>query len=107
VSESRSRHRNAAFPVIATVLVVLGVLLLLNNFGYLPWGIWGTLWRFWPMVLILVGINIFLSGSRPWLALFVTIVTVLAVLGLAFYVAGAGWALPGRVTGIVPGLRPV
>lgn len=40
------------------ILLTIGFILLFNNLGSLPWEIWGTLWRYWPVILILVGIEI-------------------------------------------------
>ncbi len=44
-------------------LIGLGVIFLLNNLGILPWGIWINLWKFWPLLLILIGIEIVLGQS--------------------------------------------
>jgi hypothetical protein len=63
--------------------VALGVLFLLQNLGVLPWGAWGVLWRFWPVVLILIGINILWGRRRPWLVLAVSGVVLLGVIGAA------------------------
>jgi len=42
----------------ALILIVLGTVFLLNNFGLLPWSIWGMVWRLWPLFLIIPGILI-------------------------------------------------
>lgn len=34
---------------------------MLNNFGVLPWSLWFSLWRFWPVLLILIGVEIFIG----------------------------------------------
>ncbi len=47
------------------ILIVLGVLLLLNTTGVVPWEAWESLWRFWPVLLILWGVGIvFGRGSQ-------------------------------------------
>jgi Tfp pilus assembly major pilin PilA len=46
------------------VLVIIGLLLLLNNMGMLPLGFWGTVWRFWPVILILIGLDILATHSE-------------------------------------------
>ena len=46
------------------ILIVLGVLLLLNTTGVVPWEAWESLWRFWPVLLILWGIST-CSGAGP------------------------------------------
>jgi hypothetical protein len=55
-------------PVFAIVLVVVGVLLLLQTTGAVSWDVWGSLWRFWPAVIIAIGLNIFLGRRAPLLA---------------------------------------
>src|SRR3990167_1653069 len=34
------------------VLIFLGTIFFLNNFGILPWDIWEGLWKFWPVIVI-------------------------------------------------------
>jgi TM2 domain-containing membrane protein YozV len=48
-------------PVGAFVLIGLGVLFLLNTFGWmhLDW-----IWRFWPIILILVGVRVLMKRNR-------------------------------------------
>lgn len=40
------------------ILLAIGLILLLNNLGIIPWGIWKTLWHYWPVILILLGLEI-------------------------------------------------
>ncbi len=46
------------------LLIILGGLLLLNNFDILPWSIWQSLIDFWPIILILIGLEILLGRSK-------------------------------------------
>lgn len=70
------------------ILVMIGLLLLLNNLGMLPLGLWGTVWRFWPVVLILIGLNVLAthsdSQSRYILFVLLGIVTVIGVTAIAY-----------------------
>ncbi|HEX7456522.1 MAG TPA: DUF5668 domain-containing protein [Candidatus Nanoarchaeia archaeon] len=45
------------FKVAPIILIILGGIFLLNNFGILPWSIWTNLWKFWPVILILIGVE--------------------------------------------------
>ncbi len=65
------------------ILVFLGVVLLLQNFDILPWGLWGMLWRFWPALLVIIGLNIIIGRYKPWVAAIV----ILAVLGASLVLA--------------------
>lgn len=77
------RPRSSLFGPI--LLIGLGVLLLLNNFGFFALNIWEMLARFWPVILIGIGLDILLGrrsgiggiialllllllifGSMPW-----------------------------------------
>jgi cell wall-active antibiotic response 4TMS protein YvqF len=51
------------------VLIFIGGVFLLQNAGYLPPNVWMNLWRFWPLVLVLAGIELLLAHRVPWLAL--------------------------------------
>ncbi|MFC1653260.1 GIN domain-containing protein [Patescibacteria group bacterium] len=44
-------------------LVFLGVIFLFNNLGIVPWEVWGSLWKFWPVLIILSGINHIMGKS--------------------------------------------
>lgn len=44
------------------VLIAIGVLLLLQNFGILDWS---SLWKFWPVILVAVGISMLLPKRLP------------------------------------------
>jgi hypothetical protein len=89
---ARPRGRSIVGPLI---LISLGVLLLLNTVGLVPWSVWDTLWRFWPVALILIGLELVLGRGNPWAsALLIAVVLALAV-PLAFFGSffPFGWTL--------------
>jgi len=47
----------------ALFLIMAGIILLLNNFGILSWAVWLILFRFWPLFLIVWGIEIALGRN--------------------------------------------
>jgi hypothetical protein len=51
------------FKIGPIILITLGIIFLLNNFGILPWDIWTNLWKFWPVIIILIGIEILIGQS--------------------------------------------
>ena len=57
VSEKRP-HSVVSVPILGIFLVFLGVVFLLQTLNFPPWNIWGTLWRFWPVLIIISGIDI-------------------------------------------------
>ena len=78
MSEHRGRRYRGPSLFWPLVLIGVGVIFLLVNFGYLQVeSVWGVLWRFWPALLILAGIDI-LFGSRSTIGAVIS-----ALLGLA------------------------
>ena len=48
----------------AFILIIIGTIFLLNNFGVLPWNVWRDLWRFWPLFLIFWGFQLIFGKSK-------------------------------------------
>ncbi len=48
------KRRDLAGPII---LICVGVALLLCTTGVVPWTVWASVWRFWPVLLIIWGIS--------------------------------------------------
>ena len=63
----------------AFILILLGILFLLSNFGVLPWSVWEIIGRFWPVALILFGLEILIGGTLLGNIIF-------GVIGLLFFV---------------------
>lgn len=77
-----SRRPGLAGPLI---LIGVGVLILLSNLGLLPYGLWSTLWRLWPLVLVLIGLDM-LFGRRSALgSLLVFGLTAAIALGVVYW----------------------
>ncbi len=67
------------------LLVLIGGLFLLSNFGVLPWGIWNTLWRAWPLLLVLFGASILLRPMGRMGALITGLLALVLVGGMVAY----------------------
>ena len=74
----RGGRRHLVGPLI---LLGAGVLLLLNNLQLLPWSIWHDLWPYWPVLLILLGLEAFATGRVAWgtLVLLVILVPIIGI----------------------------
>ncbi|MCL0038665.1 DUF5668 domain-containing protein [Dehalococcoidia bacterium] len=81
MSETKSPRKHH-ISIWGIILVFVGVVLLLQNFNILPWGLWAMLWRFWPVILIIIGLNIVVGRHKPWLST-VLVVVLGAFLGVA------------------------
>lgn len=81
--------------VLPVVMILLGGLLLLQNVGLLPWNLWRNLWRLWPLLLVLVGLELVLGSRlrRPLLAL---IMAGVALVGMGALVTSMGQAAPAN-----------
>jgi LiaI-LiaF-like transmembrane region len=78
----RQRHRGGViWPLL---LIFLGAVFLLQNTGYLPPNFWTNLWRLWPVILVLVGVDLLLAHHVPRIALagLIAIVLVLGALAM-------------------------
>jgi predicted membrane protein len=62
-----------------SLMIGLGVIFLLNNFGYLVLDVWQVILSLWPVLLIAIGFDI-LIGRRSWFLSLVGVVVVLAIL---------------------------
>jgi hypothetical protein len=88
------------------LLIGLGILFLLSNLGVLALDFWSILFRFWPVLLIAVGLDILLgrrSGVGALLALLLLAVVLLG--GLAGSAGAWGLASNGETRVISQGLE--
>jgi hypothetical protein len=66
-------------------LLFLGIVFLLQTLNVLPWGLWGTLWRFWPVLIIIIGLGILLRRYNVWLVSLLVLAIFGACLGIAIW----------------------
>lgn len=64
--DSEARKSKKGIPFGPILIIVLGLIFLLNNFGVLPWEIWQKIWKFWPILLILFGIEVLLGRNSSF-----------------------------------------
>ena len=79
------------------ILITIGVLLLLNQTGRLRWDVLWSLWRYWPVILILLGIEILIGISQSRVLYLLGLLIAVAVLGrLDRLCHAAGWGNAGQ-----------
>ena len=76
-------------PLAGIVLLMAGVILLLQTTGVLPWDMWLGLWRFWPLLIIALGIHILFGRKIGWWATVLVVGAILVAIGGALLL-GAG-----------------
>ena len=81
------RGRGRGGVVTGAVLILVGLAFLLDHLGYISIG---SLWRFWPMILVIAGVLNFASQRRAWgiLLMFAGVILQLNELGITHF----GWA---------------
>ena len=85
--EKQQKERYA--PVWGILLLFLGIIFLLQNLNVLPWGLWGTLWHFWPVLIIAIGLTILLRFHNVWLVSALILAMLFACLGITAWQYGA------------------
>ena len=96
---SYQRHRGGLGAVI---LIFLGIIFLLNNFGLLSWQVWGTIWRFWPLILVLIGLRIIMGHSRGSSLAILFVALVFMALIILFSVASNNPAFSSWLSNYLP-----
>ena len=70
------------------ILITFGILVILNNLKILPDGFFGSLWHFWPVILIVSGLDIMLthieSRSSYFLGIMLGITVVCGAVALSW-----------------------
>ena len=98
--EMKESQRGA--PVGGIILLFFGALLLMQTTGYLPWSLWDTLWRFWPVLMIIAGINLLLRKLNPWLVSLIVAAILAGCVLYAIYLIPA--SRPIETIAVLPGI---
>jgi multisubunit Na+/H+ antiporter MnhB subunit len=83
-AEITSKPKKKRDVVGAIILISLGIIFLLHNFSLLPPNFWNTIWLFWPVIFILLGLQQ-MSGNSiigEWLVAIVSILIVYTIFAL-------------------------
>lgn len=81
MDEKSERGRRGGSLVIPLLLILLGILLLLDSLGIIPGVDWATLLKFWPLILIAIGVEIILGRRVSCAGIF--------LLGIVVVIGGA------------------
>lgn len=74
-------------PLSSLILLFLGVIFLLNNLGYFPWDLWTNVFKFWPIILIVISLEmLFTKNGSPRLL----VVAIILIFALPFFLQGKG-----------------
>lgn len=80
--DNHPRYRSLFWPIL---LVGIGIVWLLSNLGIIQHVNLGSILRLWPLLLVILGLDILFSRQYPWVG---AVVSLLAVVGIvAFLIA--------------------
>ncbi len=82
------------------ILITIGVLFLLANMGMLPISFWEIAFRFWPLLLILVGLDILIGRRSPLGSLLILVLW-------AALIGGIIWLASPQGAGLLPATAAV
>ena len=83
LERTRGRRGGIVLPVL---LILLGGVLLLQNLGLLSWNLWGSLWRLWPVLLVLFGLEMLIGNSISGIR---RVILTFVLLGIGIVAIGA------------------
>jgi hypothetical protein len=67
------------------LLITIGFILLFNKLGLIHWASWGSLWHYWPVILILWGIEILARNTESDIVYFTAVfICILVIIGTVF-----------------------
>lgn len=80
-------RKGFVFPLI---IITIGVILLLNNLGIISWEIWRTLWLYWPVILILFGIEMLVCCEGSKFTYIASVLISMVLISAVFLLADSG-----------------
>lgn len=84
-----SKQRESNGLVGPILLIGVGLIFLFNNLGWLDWNIWSALWRLWPLLLIIGGLDLIIGRRSTWGSALVAVIAVVLLVGGFLFVGGA------------------
>jgi hypothetical protein len=88
------KGRSIFWPVL---LIGLGTIWLLSNFGIIPNVNWYMLLNLWPLLLVALGLQILFGRRARWMGSVLAALIVLGVLGLMVFAPQLGWPTVGEM----------
>lgn len=59
----RTTKKDPGDIIAGLIIITVGIILLGNNLGLISWQFWETIIRFWPLLFILMGVQVILGNS--------------------------------------------
>jgi len=94
-----ARQRRRGSVIGPLILIFIGGVFLLQNAGVVPPTIWGSLWRLWPLALVIVGLELLFGARAGWLVAIVGLCGIVVALG-GVVAGNFGFPSPSRAGAI-------
>ena len=78
------------------LLIAIGFILMLNKLGMLHWWSWGSLWPYWPVILVLWGIEIIARHSESSVVYLIAVLLSIALIVATVLMAWNGYPPPDK-----------
>jgi len=89
--ENHRHYRSIFWPI---VLLGVGAVWLLTNLGYIQSIDVGFLVRLWPVLLIIIGLDILLGRIAPWLSALLGLAVIAGLIAVLIYAPSLGFSRP-------------
>lgn len=84
----------------SVLLIGLGLILLLRNIGLLDWNVWEIIFRLWPILLIVAGLDMLVGRRSIWGSLLTLVLT-------AVIIGGAIWLFRTNLDAPAEPVQPI
>jgi hypothetical protein len=91
IMENRRPYRSIFWPI---VLLGVGAVWLLSNLGYIQSIDIGFLIRLWPVLLIIIGLDILLGRIAPWISALLGLAVIAGLIAVLIYAPSLGLSRP-------------
>ncbi|MGB8252772.1 MAG: DUF5668 domain-containing protein [Anaerolineaceae bacterium] len=93
--DTHRHYRSIFWPI---VLLGVGAVWLLSNLGYIQTIDLGFLVRLWPILLIIIGLDILFGRVAPWISALLGLVVIGGLIAVLIYAPSLGFARPAELT---------
>lgn len=84
MAEQKPQQQDACAPFWGIFFLFLGTVFFLQTLGVLPWGLWRTLGRLWPVIIIALGACLVMRRFNVWLVSLIILALFAGALGIAY-----------------------
>ena len=84
MAEQKPQQQDACVPFWGIFFLLLGTVFFLQTLGVLPWGLWRTLGRLWPVIIIALGACLVMRRFNVWLVSLIILALFTGALGIAY-----------------------